>query len=199
MAPSDCKGREVLPMKLKIYAELAEKYTVPVDEVSASNPQQLIGIMRTWWPDLDKTFSDFDGLLIALEKEGKARFIAPLELKGDLTGVDCIHIIPDINGSGTFIAVVGLGFAAGSASALIVGAIINIAISFVISAIVQSLAPKPDMTNQNTGRPDDVPSYIFNGPINVTEEGYPVGYNFGYFRSGGTVISSGIYVEEIPV
>lgn len=187
-------------MKLKIYAQLANKYKVPVDDVSASNVQQLIGIMRAWWPDIDKTFAGFDGLLIGLEKQGQVRFIAPIELKADLTGYDAVHIIPDIKGSGEVIAVAVFGLAAtGSTAAIIVGAIINIAISFVISAIVQALAPKPDMTNQNTGRPDDVPSYIFNGPVNVTEEGYPLGYNFGTFRSGGTVISSGIYVEEIPV
>lgn len=186
-------------MDIKLYGEVADKYKVPQVEIQVNNFRQLISFFNMWWGDFSKSLSQLDGLIIMIEQNGEIRSLDHTQLDIDLLDVDVVHIIPDINGNGEAIAVAAFGLAAGSTAALVVGAIINIAISFVISAIVQSLAPKPDMSNHDVGRPEDVPSTMFNGVLNITEEGYPVAQNFGLFRFGGTILSSGLYVEEIPV
>lgn len=186
-------------MNLKLYGILADKYEVPDVAIGAVNVLQLISIINLWYPDLPVTLSKLDSVIVVLECDGHFRCLSKDDLKEDITKYDTVHLIPSINGSGEVIAVALLGVAAAPAAVAIVGAIINIAISLIISAIAQALAPKPDMSSTNTGSPDDIPSHMFNGAVNVTDEGYPVSFNIGRMRLGGIVLSSGLYVEEIPV
>jgi predicted phage tail protein len=47
-----------------------------------------------------------------------------------------------------------------------------------------------------TERPENKPSYAFNGPVNTTAQGNPVPVGYGRLRVGSQVISAGLYVEE---
>lgn len=64
---------------------------------------------------------------------------------------------------------------------------------------ISSLLFKPPKTNTtDTERPENKPSYIFNGAVNTTAQGQavPICYG-GPIRVGSHVISAGLYVEQI--
>lgn len=127
--------------------------------------------------------------------KSKPRLLNEEGLAYNLGKNDIIHVIPDLEGGGFEIAAWILGVAVTSTSAIILGVIISIAISYALGAIAQSLASKPD-TSKGASRPDGAPSFIFNGPINVTEQGYAIPLVYGKHLVGSIVISTDIDVSE---
>jgi predicted phage tail protein len=86
-------------------------------------------------------------------------------------------------------------------SALLTGTAATIAIgvgaSLVLGGVSSMLAPKPK-TMEPGNRPENKPSYNFNGPVNTIAQGNPVPVGYGRMIVGGAVISAGITTEEIP-
>jgi predicted phage tail protein len=74
----------------------------------------------------------------------------------------------------------------------------NAGIAMAIGGVVQMLTPLPKSPNQED-RPDNKPSYIFNGAVNTTAQGYPVPVGYGRMIVGSAVISAGITTDEVPV
>lgn len=71
----------------------------------------------------------------------------------------------------------------------------SIGASLVIGGVAQLLAPTPTL-----GQPDDTkPSYLFNGPVQTTQMGYPVPVGYGELVVGGARISTGVWAEELPL
>ncbi|UXA65999.1 tail assembly protein [Xanthomonas prunicola] len=120
--------------------------------------------------------------------------IAPVLLgaksSGSLTaiiGVALIVVSGFFTGGTTWSLALGAGGVAGAAA--------GIGLSLVISGVSQMLAPQPK--GLGTGeRPENKPSYSFNGPVNTQAQGnpYPLGYGRGW--GGGAIISAGIYAED---
>lgn len=103
--------------------------------------------------------------------------------------------------------VVGLAFATGGASLAATGVVFGglagqiafgIGVSLILGGVAQMLAPTPKM-NEPSERPENKPSYNFNGPVNTTAQGQPVPVGYGRLLVGGAVISAGLTTEEIPV
>jgi predicted phage tail protein len=92
-------------------------------------------------------------------------------------------------------------FAALGGTALLTGTAATIAIgvgtSLIVSGVSGMLAPKPK-TMEPGNRPENKPSYNFNGPVNTIAQGNPVPVGYGRMIVGGAVISAGITTEEIP-
>jgi predicted phage tail protein len=65
-----------------------------------------------------------------------------------------------------------------------------------VSGVAQMLAPQPKMPG-SLERPEDRPSFMFNGATNVTEQGNAMPLVYGRHRSGSVVISSGLSAEQI--
>lgn len=65
--------------------------------------------------------------------------------------------------------------------------------SLVLSGIAQMLAPAP-----KADAPSDKPSYLFNGPVSTSQQGYPVPVGYGELVVGGAVISAGSWSEDLP-
>lgn len=70
----------------------------------------------------------------------------------------------------------------------------NIGVSLAIGGVVQMLSPLPKTTGPDEGTG---PSYVFNGGVNTTAQGYPVPVGYGRMIVGSAVISAGISVEDI--
>lgn len=88
-----------------------------------------------------------------------------------------------------------LGLAALKIAGTTVGAIaIGAGVSLVIGGVAQLLAPTPDYTEPV----ENQPSYLFNGPVQTTQVGYPVPVGYGELIVGGARISTGIWSEDIP-
>jgi predicted phage tail protein len=126
----------------------------------------------------------------------------------DPSGKDVIKIVPVIGGAGgranpfTFIAAAVLIVASIALNVVFPGNpvspyLMNAGIAMAIGGVVQMLTPLPKSPDQD--RPDNKPSYIFNGSVNTTAQGYPVPVGYGRMIVGSAVISAGITTDEVPV
>lgn len=91
------------------------------------------------------------------------------------------------------------GFLAGGITTTFIGGIaLSVGTSLVLGGVAQLLAPSPK-TGDPRERPENQPSYVFNGPVNTTAQGQPVPVGYGRLIVGGAVVSAGLSTEEIPV
>lgn len=67
-------------------------------------------------------------------------------------------------------------------------------VASILGGVVQLLTPQPPGPRE---RPENQPSYFFDGAVNTTAQGQPVPVLFGRLVVGSAVISSGINAEEI--
>jgi predicted phage tail protein len=68
----------------------------------------------------------------------------------------------------------------------------------VAGLLTQPVAAEKQQATDNA-RPEDRPSFMFNGVTNNTQQGGPVPLVFGRHLTGSTVVSGGIAVEDIAV
>lgn len=74
----------------------------------------------------------------------------------------------------------------------------NFGVSMVLSGVMNALtsSPKPSDPAQ-AERPENRPSYLFNGPVNTTGQGNPVPILFGELEVGSQVLSAAITTEQL--
>ena len=77
------------------------------------------------------------------------------------------------------------------------GAAINqLGYQMILGGVVQLLSPQ---RQGKTPRDERLPSYAFDGPVNITEQGGPVPLAYGRVVIGSTVVSQGISTTEIVI
>ncbi|XKE45761.1 hypothetical protein LG302_01050 [Halomonas organivorans] len=123
-----------------------------------------------------------------------------------------LHLLPAVAGAGgdsglgKVIAGVALVAAAGAfipATAAIAGVgvqstVAGLGISMALGGVAQMLAPSPQVGDYGSReRPDQRPSFLFDGPVNTSTQGLPVPLVYGRVRAGSVVISAGMNAEEI--
>lgn len=171
-------------------------------------------------------FPEFEQHLIESEKRNVGYRILlgkndiPLDDIHNPAGSSTIKFVPVIQGAGGngFVnvligaAIIGAAFFTGGAS-LVAGAgffgttvattflggiALGVGASLVLSGVSQMLSPTPksDVPGE---RPENQPSYVFNGAVNTTAQGQPVPIGYGRMIVGSAVISAGINTEEIPI
>lgn len=92
-------------------------------------------------------------------------------------------------------SIAGIGLFGAATVGSVVG---SIGVSLALGGVAQMLSPTA-ASSEPAERPDNQPSYIFNGPVNTAAQGQPVPIGYGRMIVGGAVISAGITTEEIPV
>ena len=129
-----------------------------------------------------------------------------------------LHLVPELAGGkrgglGKVIlgvALIGVAFAAAPAAglgetafsvfgeAVTFGRIALTGAALALGGVAQLLTPAPKVRDFSAAeRPDQRPSFLFNGPVNVAEQGLPVPLVYGQARAGSVVVSAGISTEEI--
>ena len=68
----------------------------------------------------------------------------------------------------------------------------------ILGGVAQMIAPTAKSSDPSE-RPENQPSYVFNGAVNTTAQGHPVPVGYGRLIVGSAVISAGIDVDEIAV
>ena len=68
----------------------------------------------------------------------------------------------------------------------------KLGLALILNGVASLLAPTP----KTTERPEDHPSYAFDGAANTTRQGVPIPICYGQLIVGGAVISSGIEPED---
>lgn len=89
--------------------------------------------------------------------------------------------------AGLFLAPTPLGFLSQP--------LIGIGVSMIVGGVVQLLAPAPKATGSRD-RPENAPSYAFNGPVNTEAQGNPVPLLLGKMVIGSAVASAGIAATD---
>ncbi|WP_266156483.1 tail assembly protein [Dyella silvatica] len=142
---------------------------------------------------------------------GFAIFAGKKNLKEDdlnkPSGSDDIRIAPVLLGSksggvfniimGAVLIVVG-GFISGwsmGAGSGIGGVLMQTGIGMMAGGVVQMLSPQPKGL-KNGDRPDNQPSYVFNGAVNTQAQGNPVPLLYGRLIVGSAVVSAGIHADD---
>lgn len=154
-------------------------------------------------------YAEFDSWLTAAKDrgEGYAVFygdnnLEQQELQLPALGRD-IRIAPVILGSksggvfniilGAVLVVVGAILAPYSGGLSV--ALMNMGYAMIVGGVVQLLTPTPKgMASKD--RPENTPSYNFNGPVNTQAQGNPVPLLYGELIVGSAVISAGISVQD---
>ena len=73
----------------------------------------------------------------------------------------------------------------------------GLGVSLLLGGIAQMIAPMPK-TSEPQERPENQPSYGFNGAVNTSAQGQPVPIGYGRLMVGGAIISAGFTTVEIP-
>lgn len=83
--------------------------------------------------------------------------------------------------------------------ATMAGIVTGIGVSMVMGGISSLLFSPPDVKTDQRDRPENRPSYSFNGPVNTVAQGNPVPLCYGKLLVGSQVVSAGLSAQEIPV
>lgn len=71
-----------------------------------------------------------------------------------------------------------------------------VGMGLVLGGVAQMLAPAPQ-TMSPADRPENKPSFSFNGPVNTVAQGNAFALCYGRCMAGSQVLSSGLYTEQI--
>ncbi|WP_163998688.1 tail assembly protein [Pyxidicoccus caerfyrddinensis] len=123
------------------------------------------------------------------------------ELATPASGSRVITVMPALAGakSGWFQVVLGAVLIAGGAVLSVYGfgagtPLITMGASLVVGGVSQLLFAPPTPLAP-VERPENQPSYTFNGPVNTLGQGHPVPLCYGELEVGSCVISAGIVTE----
>jgi predicted phage tail protein len=111
-----------------------------------------------------------------------------------------IHILPAVSGAG------GDGLFQTIAGAVLVavgvytgqGWLVNAGVALTLGGVSQMLSPTPQTGDYGEReRPDERPSFLFDGPTNTSTQGLPVPVIYGRVKVGSVVASAGMTAEEL--
>lgn len=169
-------------------------------------------------------FPEFERHMVESEKRNVGYRIVlgktdiPLDDIHNPAGSQTIKLVPVVMGAGGGFGqivlgalIIGAAFMTGGASLSIgmmggfsvattfVGGIaLGVGASLILGGVAQMLSPMPKATDPSE-KPENQPSYTFNGAVNTTAQGQPVPVGYGRMVVGSAVISAGITTEEIPI
>lgn len=128
---------------------------------------------------------------------------------------ETIRIVPVVSGAGNGLGQIVLGAAliwasggmallaggalgmSAAATTMLAGGISSVGMSLVIGGVSQMLFSPPKAESGGVDRPENKPSYAFDGSVNTAAQGNPVAVCYGRLIVGSQVISAGISVEQI--
>ena len=162
-------------------------------------------------------FSSFERELVASGERGvgyrvlAGRDALSLDRLHEPSGQQRITIVPVVSGAGgnglgqillgaALIAVSWwnpMGWAA-AGSFLSQATLYSVGTSMILGGVAQMIAPTAKAQDPSE-RPENRPSYVFNGAVNTTAQGHPVPVGYGRLIVGSAVISAGIDVDEIAI
>ena len=198
--------------EIRLYGHLARRFGRR-HTLDVSTPAEAVRALRA-------NFADFEREII--RHPGAYRVVCGHERAGlaatalnDPTGADVIKIVPVIRGAGRGLGQVVLGgalmafgymtgglgmsfsaaWAAGGTTfaGYVAG---SIGFSLALGGVAQMLSPTVKTGGDTPERPENKPSYLFDGPVNTITQGNPVPILYGELWVGSQVISAGLSSEE---
>lgn len=185
--------------EITLHGELAEKFESEPFQLDVNNGAMMYrGLASRFGNEFRKDFREGTYEIVCI-KDDKKSYIHDEMTATMYLDADEIHITPVVEGSGRFgqiilgviLIVVGYIFPAIGAYTIPAG------IAMVAGGIVQLLTPVPNFSALSNERPDSRPSFVFNGAVNVYEQGGPVPLVYGRFKAGSVIVSAGFDVERM--
>lgn len=130
-----------------------------------------------------------------------------------IRSIDLVPVIAGAGNEGTWLALIGIiivalvlavptggystGYAAILAGNLGTGAsfLLTLGLALTLGGVSQMIFGPANISEKN--RPEQKPSYLFDGPVNLYGQGGPFPIGFGVLRVGSVVISAGIRSVDV--
>lgn len=181
--------------EIKLYGHLGKRFGRSF-QMDVKSPAEAIQALRSQVPG-------FEAYILQHSEPGYHVFVGRDNLgENDLTMESAelpIKIVPAVEGAGNGILQTIIGVVL-----IVVGVyfgqtwLISIGAAMALGGVAQMLFKPPSRDNDNE-RPENKPSYAFDGPVNTTAQGHPVPVLYGLLTVGSQVISGGLTVEQIAV
>lgn len=199
--------------EIRLHGMLAERYG-EVHRLAVKTPAEVIRAFCANYQDFERVLIESAESNIGWKIIVGDEALEQLEHMHYPAGQAVIHIAPVIGGAKSGIGQVFLGVAligasfipglnvavmAGSAGFLGTATYASIAfglgVSLALGGISQMLSPQPKASAPSE-RPENKPSYSFDGAVNTTAQGQAVPFGFGEMIIGSAVISAGISADN---
>ena len=190
---------------ITLHGELAEKFGSDPIELDAATPQMITrGLISRFGLEFRKIIGAgyFEFLCINSKTKDK-RYIYD-EMTAQMTvDHDEIHITPKAEGSGKFgqiilgVILIVVGVIITPWSGPLGAGMVAAGIGMIAGGVVQLLMGSPTPDSLSNERPDSKPSYIFNGAVNVYEQGGPCPLVYGRIRAGSVIVSAGFEAARL--
>jgi predicted phage tail protein len=149
---------------------------------------------------------DVHGFRVRVQKTA----LVEKELQYPFGASETLHLVPAVSGSGGKggIGQIFLGIALIAASFLfppaftlfgvaVAPALASFGFSMILGGVAQFLFAPP--SSKVKERPENKPSYAFNGPVNTVQQGNCVPVLYGELIIGSQVVSAGLFTEDLAV
>lgn len=211
------------PTKIYLHGYLAEKYSKePITLYVRSVRDAVRGLGsafgRGFTSDIQADnwhFVKGDALDTSISPVDPTTVISQEEIDFPIT-YDTLHIYPRIEGAGVIAGLITAlgtalgggtvagGIVAGTFGGFLVANATNIAVSLIVLAASSAVNAVVSAVNSpsidyDKAEVDRKASFLYNGVVNVTEQGGPVSLIYGEHMCGSTVISSDILSDQIGI
>lgn len=191
-----------------IYAADTETYA-PV-KLKAGNLREILSLLKLHYGEefTNKLLQEkFFYVLADSNDVRKPIGLLPEVLFSDLPNYDQLLIIPDVEGNAfigtvvwayTMMALTYVGVGATTAALIAEGVVLlaSMALSIGASMLMNALSPTPEFSSDPAAAQQNS-SKLFNGTQITREQGGPIPLGFGRPFHGGTLISSGLFSEDV--
>lgn len=196
--------------KVKLYGELGKRYGKEF-MLDVNSPRDAVRLLSANFPDMPKYLVDNSepGYHVIVGENS----VGEKELLNPAFGSQEIKIIPVVMGSddgGIFQVVLGAALIVASGGVAMgvpigmfefglaaEGLLSNLGWALVLGGVSQMLFAPPQTDLTPNERPENKPSYAFDGPVNTIRQGNPVPIGYGRLLIGSQVISAGLFAESI--
>lgn len=176
--------------KIRLYGVLAKKFGKEF-ELDVKSPAEAVRALCAVVPGFKRHLVQYSepGYTVRVGKECRG-----VEELHDPVGKRVIHIAPVVAGSNATVrTIVGVTLA-------IIGVmtgnpyLTTFGVSMALGGVAEMLTPMPKM--KSTERPENLPSYAFDGPVNTVAQGNAVPVGYGRLIVGSQVVSAQLFSED---
>jgi len=184
--------------EITLHGELAEKFSKdPIMLEVDSAVMATRGLISRFGNEYREIMRNgtFEFLCI---KDGEKSYVHDEMTATMFLDADEIHITPVAEGSGRFGQIIlGVILIVVNFYTIQHPYLYQVGIGLIVGGVAQLLMAPPNVAALENERPDSKPSFVFNGAVNVFEQGGPVPLVYGRFKAGSVIISAGFDVERI--
>jgi predicted phage tail protein len=190
--------------EVRLYGALGRQFGRAF-RLAVATPAEAVRALRAVLPGFERAFVGPDGRQayhVFVGRGSHRRDIGEKDVAAPLGEAEPIRLVPVITGAKrggvlqTIMGAVLIAFDFYTEGAFGGGKLSEIGAAMILGGVIQMLSP------QRKGKDDkqeNLPSYAFDGPVNITEQGGPVPLAYGRVICGSTVVSQGLSTAELVV